>query len=157
MKFSAKHFALLLIACALPFLSMAQATVGNVQSNLKRNLNTYLFSGEQADVQLEFCTPEMVRIRTSWTRSFQEDEPYMVSKYNWAPVNVETKEESAHYLLSTDQLDIKITKSPFSIEIANKEGDILSSEGLSEDAGSYKDEQRVGSRKKLMPDEHFFP
>ncbi len=157
MKFSAKRFALFLLAIALPFAGMAQSKVGNLQAKLQRNQNTFLFTGEQADVQLEFCTPSMVRIRTSWTRTFRKNEPYMVSRYSWAPVTVETKEEPGQFILNTDELKIRISKTPFSIEIANREGDVLSSENVSDaSGGSYTDGSLVGSRKKMMPDEHFF-
>ena len=157
MKFSAKGFALILLIIAFPLLSKAQTGIGNVKSNLNRSNNVILFSADNADVQLEFCTPKMVRVRSSWNRSFRENEQYMVSKYDWAPVKVETKEESDHFLLTTDELRIKINKKPFALEITNREGDILSSDNVSgKSGGSYQDHNRVGSRKKLMPEEHFF-
>lgn len=135
----------------------AQSDIGNIKPGFKKDKNKYTFSSDKANVQLEFCTPEMVRIRTSWGKTFEANEPYMVVKYDWPLVNVASKENSDHFLLSTSDLQIKIFKTPFAIEIANKDGDVLSSESLEKGlGGAYKNGETVGARKKLMPDEHFF-
>jgi alpha-glucosidase len=151
------RFILLLSLFAFPFLGQAQSGAGNFTSIAKRDPNIYVLSAEKADIQLEFCTPDMVRIRTSWDRKFEKNEVYMVTKYDWDPVKVTTKEEADRYLFETAKLSIRINKSPFRIEIANQEGDILSSEELAGNAGgAYQKQEVVGSKKRLMPGEHFF-
>lgn len=148
---------LLLTFFAFPFLGQAQSGPGNLTSLNQKDSNIYELSAENADIQLEFCTPEMVRIRTSWNRKFEKNEPYMVSKYEWAPVKVTTKEDADQYLFETAKLSIRIHKAPFKIEIANQDGDILSSEELADNAGgAYQKQAIVGSKKRLMPEEHFF-
>ncbi|WP_255478694.1 glycoside hydrolase family 31 protein [Rufibacter sp. XAAS-G3-1] len=140
----------------MPALSYAQNGVGKLTSKPEQKQNVFTFSTEQAKVQLEFCTPEMVRIRTSWDGAFEPDEEYMVVQHIWGPVKVELKKKWGNYILSTDQLQVRVNKEPLTIEIANKAGDILSTETFGQNGGAYKNGKVVGTRKKLMPDEHFF-
>ena len=135
----------------------AQSEVGNITSRFQKEHNTYTFSSDKAKVQLEFCTAKIVRIRTSWSRSFEENENLMVVKYDWPMVKVRSEEKSDHFLLNTAELQIKIFKAPFAIEIANKDGEVLSSEVLAHGSGgAYRDGENIGARKRMMPDEHFF-
>lgn len=143
---------LLLIAC--PFFIKAQSNIGSVKSITKQSANIYLLSAEHADVLLQFAKPEMVRIRTSWDRKFEDDEPYIVIKNNWGPLEVTLKEENDHYLLKTNQLKISINKKPYQLTIKNQEGHILSTDRAN--GGAYKNKDIIGSRKKLLPEEHFF-
>ncbi|MEK6480522.1 TIM-barrel domain-containing protein [Catalinimonas sp. 4WD22] len=139
------------------FTAHAQTGVGNYQSGFQQEGNTFSFSNTNAEVKLEFCTPDMLRIRTSWDGAFEENEPWMVVKYDWSDVEVEATEEENHFLLRTDQLQVKVEKAPFRIEIANSEGKILSTETFDNGkGGAYQEGETVVSRKKLLPEEHFF-
>lgn len=139
----------------ISFCCFGQEGIGTIGNLIKKEKNTFFIPGDQADVQLQFCTPEMVRIRTSWNKSFEEDENLMVIKYNWPEVNVDVKEDASHIFLQTSKIKVQITKNPFGIEIANEKGEVLSSESIPS-GGAYKKGNRVGNRKKLSPDEHFF-
>lgn len=147
-------FTLFLVSTSLGW---AQSAIGNIKSDYEESQNKFTFYTDRATVQLEFCTAEMVRIRTSWDGTFEADEPYMVIQYVWEPIKVEVKENSDFFQLSTSALQVKMQKSPFAIEIANSAGEVLSTELLGDDfGGAYKNDEVVGSRKRLMPDEHFF-
>src|SRR5690606_28649539 len=63
-----------------------------------------------------------------------------------------------HLLVTTDQLQIKIDKATSGIDIYNSAGRLLSAETMAEKniGGPYNREKVVGSRKQLMPEEHFF-
>lgn len=145
---------ILLFILFLSFSTFAQTEVGAYQSGFKREGNIFTFSNANADVKLEFCTPDMIRIRTSWVRKFEENEPWMVVKYDWPKTEVKATEHPDHFLLETEKLKITVGKTPFSLEIATADGKILTSE--SETGGSFKEEDAVFSRKQLFPDEHFF-
>ncbi|PWG78976.1 glycoside hydrolase family 31 protein [Pararcticibacter amylolyticus] len=135
-----------------PLLNKAQS-VGNYSSGFKKEGNEYHFRNGNADVKLEFCTPGMFRVRTSWSRSFEPEEDLMVSNYKWAAVGVNASEEPGCFLLKTEKLDIKVFKAPFYIEVYSKDGQLLSTEqGL----GAEKKGDTVSCAKVLMPDEHFF-
>ena len=133
--------------------AIAQTGIGNYQSGFKQEGNIIYFSNENADVQLEFCMPEILRIRSSWDRNFEANEPYMVNKYDWPNVNITTKEETNQFNISTEKLDIKINKSPFSITISDKNGKVLLAD---HDTGHFTSDKQVTATKKLFPDDHFF-
>ncbi len=126
--------------------------IGNYQSGFKQEGNSFFFSNENADVKLEFCSHEILRIRSSWGRNFEENEPYMVINYDWPAVNINTQEENDHFLISSEALKIKVNKNPFSITITDKEGKIL----LADEKGHFTSNKQVFAIKKLFPDEHFF-
>jgi len=66
---------------------------------------------------------------------------------------VDLKKKSGNYVLSKEQLQVRVNQNPLTIEIANKAGDILSTETFGQGGGAYKKDNVVGTRKKLMPDE----
>jgi len=76
MKFHQSSFLLLLLL--FPLFSQAQEGVGKLTSKPEQKQNVFAFSTDKARVQLEFCTPEMVRVRTSWNDTFEPEEEYMV-------------------------------------------------------------------------------
>lgn len=146
-------FSLLSICFAAP----AQDKVGDYQSGFKREGNTVFLKNEKADVRIEFCTPGMLRIRTSWSRTFEPDEKYMVVRYDWPAVDLETSEHADHFLIETDQLVIKAYKSPFLIDIASADGKLLLSEKNGEtETGHVSGSGLVKAVKKMAPDDHFF-
>ncbi|CAM3670528.1 TIM-barrel domain-containing protein [Pontibacter korlensis] len=149
-------FSLLLLLFLFPLCSQARQGIGNLKGKPEQKQNTFTFSTDNARVQLEFCTPEMVRIRTTWEEEFEPEESYMVVQHSWTPLKVDVKKKSGNYTLSTDALQVRVRKAPFTLEIANKEGDILSTESFGQSEGAYKRNKVVGTRKKLMPEEHFF-
>nr|WKN37307.1 glycoside hydrolase family 31 protein [Tunicatimonas sp. TK19036] len=128
--------------------------VGNYQSGFEQKGNVVTFSNENADVRLEFCTPTMLRVRTSWNRQFEENEPWMVVKYDWPTVELDADEEEDHFTLKTEALNVTITKQPFSLEVATIDGLVLTSE--QGPGGSFQEGEAVLTRKQLLPDEHFF-
>lgn len=135
----------------------AQTPVGDYQSGFSQEGNNFSFTTANASVRLEFCTPDMVRIRTSWDGNFAEPEPWMVVQYEWPEVAVEASEEDNHFLLETDELKITVNKAPFALEIATTDGKILSTENFNNgQGGAVQSGDTVMCRKQLMPDEHFF-
>ncbi|WP_205499784.1 glycoside hydrolase family 31 protein [Rufibacter psychrotolerans] len=154
MKRRSITFFLLLVA--LPLLSQAREGIGKLTSKPEQKQNVFTFTTDKAKVQLEFCTPDMVRVRTSWDGSFEPNEEYMVVQYTWGPLKVDLKKKSGNYVLSTEKLQVRVNQNPLTLEIANQAGDILSTETFGQNGGAYKNGTVVGTRKKLMPDEHFF-
>ncbi|MDB5263005.1 MAG: glycoside hydrolase family 31, partial [Adhaeribacter sp.] len=147
-----KAFLILLIS--LPTITlMGQTPVGNYQSGFLRQGNELFFSTTQADVRIDFCTPEMFRVRTSWTREFAENEPYMVVKYRWATVPIQVAEQRDHFQVNTPKLNIKITKEPFRIEVYSADGQLVTADAPE---SASRNGQAVAGKKMLQPDEHFF-
>ena len=108
---------------SIPGQVQQQTSVGNLSALGPREGNTFNFLYDSATVKIEFCTPEVVRIRTSWNKEFEKEEHYMVVKYEWEDVDVKIEDKQGEILLTTSQLALKINKTPFSLNIYNKEGE----------------------------------
>src|SRR5690606_26463849 len=106
MKFILQAATLFFVFFAFQSSALAQSDIGNIKPDFKKDKNHYTFSSDKATVRLEFCTPEMVRIRTTWNNTFEENEDLMVIKYDWPLVKVESKENKDHFLLNTSELSI---------------------------------------------------
>jgi len=128
-------------------------TIGNYKSGFKRQGNALSFTTTNGEVKLDFCTPEMFRIRTSWTGKFEPNENLMVIKYDWENVKALVEEKKDQFLLSTAKLLIKINKAPFKIDVYDLKGKLLTSET---NGSIAKEKTTVRVTKKLQPDEHFF-
>jgi len=126
-------------------------------SSIQKNKNEFLFTGSTNKLKIEFCTSSMFRVRYSWDNRFEENEHWMVTKYDWPAVEVASTENKDFYTLQTSQLKLKIYRSPFRIEIRNAEGKLLSSEMLAgKNGGVSKLQDTVKCVKNMDPDEHFF-
>ncbi|MGB8190367.1 MAG: TIM-barrel domain-containing protein [Chitinophagaceae bacterium] len=146
-----KYRLLLLLTC---FIQISRAQdIGSYRSGFQKKGNEYSFTTSNGIMKIEFCTPDMFRVRTTWNKQFEENEPWMVVKYNWAPVTVTSSETKDFFLLSTSSLKIKIFKSPLRLEVRDAQGKLLSSET---NAGASKRGDTVACVKSMAADEHFF-
>lgn len=127
--------------------------IGNYQSGFKKQANLLSFTTANGQMRLEFCTPEIFRIRTSWNGLFESDEKLMVSNYQWSDVELKVTELQDHFLISTAKLVIKLYKAPFRLDVFNTAGKLLSADANS---SMLKQASQVGVTKKLQADEHFF-
>ena len=109
-------------------------------------------SAPQGNVQLEFCTADMVRIRKSTNGQFEPNESWMVIRYQWEPVKVKSTQGKDYVQFSTDSLELKIFSNSWHIEIADKKGNLLFAEKSTE---NFKADSVVNTC-RLAPDEHFF-
>lgn len=135
----------------------ANTGIGDIKGSFKRKDNTFLFTATQADVQLEFCTPGMVRIRSSWTRAFEAREPWMVVQYQWPAVNVQVKAMPTYFLFTTTQLQVKLYKTAARIDIYSAAGKLLSSEKVNTAQGGMQSQaDTVSCTKQCLPNEQFF-
>lgn len=146
-------FFLLLCSCFIlsAYPVSAQQGVGKYREGFTQNGNVFRWTYDQADVQLEFCAHNMLRIRTSWSRQFEPNEPYMVVQYNWPAVKIDSKETNDWFELTTDELKVLVQKAPFGIRVLDKKGNLISAS-----TGSHKNGADVSTRYQLAPDEHFF-
>jgi alpha-glucosidase len=141
-----------LIIFILTVYNAAAQDIGAYRSGFQKKGNEFSFVTSTGSMKIEFCTPAMFRVRTTWNKGFEENEPWMVVKYNWEKVAVSSSETKDHFLLSTEALKIKVFKSPLKLEVRDAKGKLLSSETL----GGYKRGDTVGCVKAMAPDEHFF-
>ncbi len=147
-----KKLGLTVFSFFLSFSFFAQQ-IGDFQKFKKEKNNTFHLKTSEANVKVEFCTSSIVRFRTSWNGDFRENEPYMVSNYNWDQVEVQQNENSEKLSFQTSQLNVEIQKSPFKIHIYDKQGNLLNADVVAKKESS---EETFGATKKLQADEHFF-
>ncbi len=147
-------FGLLLVSNAL-----VASGPGDIQAVVEKDGNRVRFSADNADVQLEFCTPSMVRVRSSWDREFDENSALglMVPTNEWPSVSVRSTEMDDFYKLETDALTIRVYKSPLRLEFYTSDGTLLSTEKLNtQAAGMVREEQGIAVHKKLHAGEQVF-
>jgi len=153
------------LALVFPVLTLsAQEPLGNNTAGYKKQGSDFLFSNTNGDVKISFCTPDLFRVRASWNRSFEANEPWMVVQYNWAAVAVTATDNKAYVSLKTNRLELKVYKAPFRIDVYTAEGKLLSSETLRQAQGDRhhgkpgltKNADTVRCTKQLQPNEHFF-
>jgi alpha-glucosidase len=149
-----KRFHLVLCLSFTFLFSFSQQTIGTYK-NFKKTGNGFLFTASQANLKIEFCTPGMFRVRSSWNKSFEANERWMVVKYNWSPVIINVSEEPRLIKLKTSQLLVKIYKSSFKMDVYDKNGKLLSSENIDK-GGISKNADTVACTKQMSADEHFF-
>ncbi|RZK67779.1 MAG: DUF4968 domain-containing protein, partial [Pedobacter sp.] len=136
----------------ISFTASAQ-TIGNYKSGFKKDGNAISFLTTNGEMKLDFCTPEMFRIRSSWNGKYEANENLMVIKYSWPNVTAKVEEKKDQFIISTAKLLIKIYKTPFKIDVFDLEGKLLSAEN---NGSITKSASKVGVTKKLQSDEHFF-
>ena len=148
---------LLLVIQCLALYTIANTGIGDIKGSFTRKGNVFLFTATRANVQLEFCTPGMVRIRSSWTRTFEANEPWMVVQYQWPAVNVQVKTMPEYFLLTTSQLQVRLYKTAAGIDIYSAAGKLLSSEKVTTgQGGMHTQGDTVSCTKQCLPDEQFF-
>lgn len=143
----------------LSWSTRGQTFSGNFTEIISEEGNVVELATENARMQIEFCTPSIVRFRSSWNGSFKkkESDSLIVVNHQWPQVNYQKEDTDEELVYTTDSLRIELRKQPFAINIYDKDDNLLSSEnGNSETSGNYAREEEVGSKKTMAPDEHFF-
>jgi hypothetical protein len=124
-------------------------------TSYKRQGNSFTFSNATSTLQIDFCNSGMFRVRNSWDKTFVANEPWMVVKYNWNPVNIKVIKGKGVYNLQTSEINVVISAPSFRIEVLDKRNQIISSEQVNA-GGNNKSGETVICTKKLFPAEHFF-
>lgn len=128
-------------------------TIGDYQQGFKRQGNLISLSASRGELRIEWCSPEIFRIRSSWNGKFEANEHLMVSRYDWAAVPLTVKEEKEYTTISSSALVLKLYKNPLRLDVYDRKGKLL----CAETAGALlKEGRQVGVTKKLLANEHFF-
>ncbi|MCL6217496.1 glycoside hydrolase family 31 protein [Zunongwangia pacifica] len=129
----------------------------NAQSDIVERIdtkdNTLTIKTSQANLKIEFCTPSILRIRSSKTKDFKANEPYMVTRYNWDKVDFKKEETPKKLSYTTSTIKLEIQKFPVKLSIFDLQGNLLSEDLTTPNSSS---EAITKVSKKLQPEEHFF-
>ncbi|KKN44185.1 hypothetical protein LCGC14_0695630 [marine sediment metagenome] len=147
------YFSVLFLSTTL----QAQTDLGSFESVLSIDNNTITLATTQATIKVEFITKSTVRIRAAWDGKFEENEPWMVIKYDWPEVLFTKTETDADLSYATNEILVKLTKNPFSIAILDKKGDTLITGQQNSPIGvGFVTNDTIGAQFKLDANEHFF-
>jgi len=127
--------------------------IGSIAETPEREGNRFLFRAANATVAVEFCTSTMFRVRATWNGSFEVAESLMLVTKRWPDVPVRIANEVSAYRLSTDSIDVVISKSPFSVAVYRKDGSPLTKDA---GEGMFRSGDTVRVTRQLYSDEHFF-
>lgn len=149
-------------ALCLPILllsNQALSSAGDIQSAPERQGNAIHISAEHADVVIEFVSPSMVRVRSSWDGNFDDalGSGLMLVEQDWPSVSIQSTERAEIFEFESTDLTLRLHKSPLLMEFYSSEGTLLSTEQLEGGPGGIrKEEGGVSVHKKLHPDEQVF-
>lgn len=148
-----------LLFCFLAFQAYSQKKqqyLGNC-SGYKVTGNKIVFScADNAKVMLQLCSGEVVKVWVSHDGLFlRNNESFAVIQENlgWKGT-VDVKEETSAYEVFTDQLRIRVNKTPFQLQIFDKYQKLLFSDYA--EKGFVHDNGKIKTHKVLRNDEQFF-
>ncbi|MFP9100481.1 TIM-barrel domain-containing protein [Flavobacterium sp. RHBU_24] len=153
---------MILLFTLLPIRGLAQNTAPKEQT--LGNCLSYAITGNRiifdcennAKVQLQLCSGEVLKVWVSATGNFSRSNPSFAvieEDLGWNGT-IEVKEEVSAYELFTASLRIRVNKSPFKLQVFDKYQKLLFSDYS--EKGFVKQGSRLASYKTLRSDEQFF-
>ena len=137
-------------------ISTSYTSIGNTLP-LTRNQNNFEYTDGQTKFRLEFCSPTMVRIRATLRNTFAANENYMVEKYIWPEITIQTSEEPDYFKIETASMVVRLYKNPVRIVLYDKtDKELINEDFPGENGGFMQTDSIVKCSKRLFPGEHFF-
>ena len=121
-------------------------TVSVALSAQTRDGNQVIFSTPEGSLRIQVCNNRMVRVTKSTTGDFVKDEPWMVIRYDFPPVDFQVGGRT----LSTSALRLEVDPASWCITVSDRDGRIRYQETSSR-AGATPGNECI-----LPGDEHFF-
>ncbi|MEN3329493.1 MAG: alpha-glucosidase [Acidobacteriota bacterium] len=142
--------------------------IGRVTNLTKTDKAVTLTCDDNSQVQLTILAPDLVRVRTSFTRPIPTiDHSWAIAKDDWSTPRWTVTESQTAITLSTDELEVTIQRSPLLIsfrdarthQLLNADERPMSYDAKASLAGMMFDPKSgpfVAASKKLGFDEHFY-
>ncbi|MBP5171323.1 MAG: DUF4968 domain-containing protein, partial [Bacteroidales bacterium] len=108
--------------------------------------NEVVYHSASGDLRLQVCNERMIRITKSTGTEFPADEPWMVIKYDFEPVDFQVEGST----LKTAAMQIRIEADPWRLTLSDAQGRVLYQE-TGCDAGAQPRNECV-----MQADEHVF-
>src|SRR5690348_13746521 len=109
-----RYLCLLLICLFIAITSFGQ------QTSYNRKGNEITLQNATTTLKIDFCTPSLFRVRSSWNKQFEANEKWMVVKYDWPAVSLKNFMHKDHIRFETDSLIIKVYTPSLRIDVLNK-------------------------------------
>ena len=154
------YLILILLLIQIPIGAQNSGTINQTLGNCisyKTINNKVIFNCENnAKVLLQFCSGQVLKIWISVDGNFKRtNESFAVinEDLGWSG-NVNVNEETSAYEIFTEQLRIRVNKSPFKLQVFDKYQKLLF--GDYAEKGYVKNNKHIASYKTLKSDEQFF-
>lgn len=108
--------------------------------------NSVTYSSTDGDLRIEMCSETMFRVMKSVADKQSANEKWMVENYDFPEVKYQVMGNE----ITTDSLRIKVSSSPWRIQVSNSKGTVL----YQEIKAGYRDS--IYNAVAMNPDEHFF-
>lgn len=150
----------LLLLLSVPIYAQNKAaaafTLGKCESYQVNGTQVVFTCASKAKVMLNFCSSEVVKVWIAADGSFKRNNESfaVINEKLGEPKAIHVNDESSAYEIFTDQLRVRINKSPFKLQIFDKYQKLLL--GDYEDRGFVQQGTRVTAYKTLRSDEQFF-
>ena len=158
----------------LPFFSAAAQDISSLEkigpvSSIQRFDNGVLLScADNSHVQITVLAPDLIRVRAVFNKSLPpRDHSWAIANTNWPTPRWDLRDDSTSIVITTDELEIVVKRSPFLIDFrssrthevinADLQPMVYDAKGLRKDnlfdpkAGMF-----IAAAKKLGFDEHFY-
>jgi alpha-glucosidase len=154
---------MLLLACCALRTSAAGAAgleglepIGPLQSFRTNTNGVTIACQDQSEVGIELLAPDLVRVRAAFRKALPAQEhSWAIAKTSWTAPRWKVAEQADRIVLSTDELDIVVHRSPLLIDFEDPRTHLAID---SDERPMMYDPKstRVGAAKKLGFDEHFY-
>ncbi len=107
----------------------AQWIPGDPVKSAHKETDGVLLDMQTGALKLQVCTDSMIRVLYSPTGTFTRHKDYVVVKENWTPVKWNMQSDDKDITLTTDRLNVKVSRADGAITYADASGKPLLSEG----------------------------
>lgn len=126
-------------------------------SSIRRDQNSVTINcQDNSQVKLTVLAADLVRVRAAYRKPLPErDHSWAIAKTRWDPARWQVREESDHLLITTDEIEVSVRRSPLLIEFRDpKTRRVINADHLPMmfDPRSTS----IAATKKLGFDEHFY-
>ena len=104
-------------AITLIALILITVTTFAQDKNFKQDGNEFTIQNGNSTLKLSFCTPKVFRVRYSWDGKFENQESYMVQKYSWDAIKLNSNQTQDSIIINSDSLRVVVAKSPLAINL----------------------------------------
>ena len=117
------------------------------------NGNEIMLTSAQGNMRIQLCNDRTVRITKSADTHFEENEPWMVTRYAFEPVSYQRSTDGDATIIKTSQLTLRILPNPWRVELKDFQDNTLYRET---DCQLPVEGKSLSTECVLQPDEHFF-
>ena len=117
------------------------------------NGNEIMLTSAQGNMRIQLCNDRTVRITKSADTHFEENEPWMVTRYAFEPVSYQRSTDGDATIIKTSQLTLRILPNPWRVELKDLHDNTLYRET---DCQLAVEGKGLSTECVLQPDEHFF-